>query len=138
MSHAEGHVGVRLGGAGDGIGELVQWRRLDLGQLASLDIQVEAPDVVLVPGHLVDSHPERRDLDADLRPFVLVSIGLACRAAHQHFAGGNRSHPELGRRTGDRLGIGLHLRGGLGFGLFGRQRSSGKERGGRRQDQQRR
>ena len=51
----------------------------DLVDLAALDVEVEHPDFVLVPGDFALAHPERLDLDLVLRAFVVVAALLRRR-----------------------------------------------------------
>ena len=56
---------------------------------------------VLGPSHFVLSHPERLDLDFNLRPFVSAAVSLPVRASHFERAARNRNHFEFDIGPGD-------------------------------------
>ena len=65
--------------------------------------------LVLGPGHFIGAHPERLDLDFDLRRLRRLVPLLARRAAEQELAAGNRLHLESDIGAGDRLLVGDHV-----------------------------
>ncbi len=79
-------------------------------------VEAQSPQLVFVPGDFVLAHPERLELDFDLRPFVGLAALLAGRAAHLERAAGDRHHVELHVGALNLLGVRLHARLVLGLG----------------------
>ena len=107
--HPETHLHVGLGRVRNRVG-------LRLGRARHL-VRGKHEDFILIPRDLMLSHPEGRELDADLRALIGLTPKLRFRAAEREDATRNRLQCERHRRSRDRDRVGRESRH-----VFGRRR----------------
>ena len=117
LTHPEAHIGVRWSGSRHCIGNAVSRGDWCAEDFSPTDIDVFAPNFVLVPGDFMFSHPERIDFRLMLRAFICVSILFTVRAAHHECAALNRQHVDDDFGVIDHFCVWLHFRFGGSYGI---------------------
>ena len=92
LAHAERHFGIRLGGAGQGVGQFVVFVGGQVQHFAAFDVEGEHEHFEFVPGDFAFAHPKRLDFHFMLRAFIGVAAFLCLGTAHHKLAGGDRDH----------------------------------------------
>lgn len=114
LAHAERHIGIRLRGPCQSVGQFIVVVGLQIQNFAAINIQRVHEHFELVPRDLALTDPERIELHFMLRTFVGLVAEFAIGAAHQKLASGNGQHLEFDVGVPDRLGIRLHFAGLIG------------------------